>query len=187
MPTQKAKSNPYKNQIYISSLKSFLNQCSDALIYIKYLFILLILFQSHMIRHSDMQSTFKDTPRILKHSRYLKRTLVLGHLCTLKALEGHSEGTRALKALRHLDTLGSQTHGHLGIRGTLFSRFRFFWIKNFQWAQEGFDCEPLGFKFGTWNHQNYRLSSKLALFSTTVVCVTGEYFVFAFFLDKYDV
>ena len=68
-----------------------------------------------MIRHSDMQSAFKDTPRILEHSGYLKRTLVLGHLCTLKTLERHSEGTqRALEHLRHSGTWTLWALRHMG-------------------------------------------------------------------------
>ena len=95
MPTQKAKfyKNIYINQISQTDFKSFSNQRSDtALIliplnffaflsfYTKHIFILSILFKSHLIRHSGTRRTCKDTERALEHLRYSESTKrALGH------------------------------------------------------------------------------------------------------------
>ena len=117
VPTQKAKfyKNLYINQISQTNFKGFSNQCSDTAsilsslnsslpslfsffaflsFYTKQVFVLSILFKSHLIRHSDTRRAFKGTQRALEHLRHSGSTRALGeHL-----------GTRALKALGHWDT-----------------------------------------------------------------------------------
>ena len=102
MPKQKVKLSPYKNQIYIANLKSFWNQffapfCSST----KHFFMLSILFQLHLIRHSGKQSPLKDTQRVLEHSRHSESTQTLGHLSTWTLTALKHLCTRALKALEH--------------------------------------------------------------------------------------
>ena len=79
----------------------------------KHVFMLSILFKSHLIRHSGMGCAFKDTQKALEHLRYSESTRAFGHLeSTQRALEhsgtrralGDSEGNRALRHLRHLGT-----------------------------------------------------------------------------------
>ena len=103
----------------------------------KHIYMLNILFKSHLIRHSDTGSAFKDTQRALEHLRHSESTQrALGHLKGTRALGGFSGtrralrhlrhlGTRTLRALRHLEHLGTRelkVLGYLGIQGTLFSR-----------------------------------------------------------------
>ena len=109
----------------------------------KHIFLLSILFKSHLIRYSGTGLAFKDTLRALEHLRHSESTGALGHSeSTRRALGhlmhlgtrtimahgplegtwelgGHSGTRRALKALGHLGTQGTQ-----GTRGTLFSRLR---------------------------------------------------------------
>ena len=66
-------------------------------------FILSILFQSHLIKHSGTQSAFRDAQGTLEHSRHSESTRVLGGhsgTWTFKVLDLFS----SCKALRHLDT-----------------------------------------------------------------------------------
>ena len=104
--------------IYITNIKSFLNQHTDSslilssskfslpvlpfFICIKHHFILKILFQSHLIRHFGKQGAFKDTQQALKHSTHSDGTQALGH----------SKGTRVLGNLRWSGTQGTQALGH---------------------------------------------------------------------------
>ena len=70
----------------------------------KHIFLLSILFKSHLIRYSGTGRAFKDTLRALEHLRHSESTGALGH----------SESTR--RALGHLMHLGTRTiiaHGHL--------------------------------------------------------------------------
>ena len=112
---QKAKfyKNLYINQISQINFKSFSNHRSDTVsilsslnssllfflaflsFYTKHIFMLSFFLKSHLIRHSGMRRAFKDTQRALEHLRHSKSTRALGE---------HSEGTRALKALRDTDT-----------------------------------------------------------------------------------
>ena len=72
-------------------------------------------FQSHLIKHSDMGRTFKDSQRAFEHLRHSESTRALGHSeGTQRALGGHSEGTRALKALGHSGTQALKTLRHSG-------------------------------------------------------------------------
>ena len=76
------------------------------------IFMLSILFESHLIKHSGRRRAFKDTQRALEHLRHSESTWALGHSSTrifghlegTQALGVHSEGTRALRYLRHLGT-----------------------------------------------------------------------------------
>ena len=108
--------------------------------YMKHVFMLSILFKSHLIRHSGTGRAFKDTQRALKHLRHSKSTLALGHSESTHRVLGHLKGTLALgghlgtqralrhvgsQALGHLEHLGTWALGHSrhsGTRGTLFSR-----------------------------------------------------------------
>ena len=104
---QKAKflQNLYLNQISQTNFKSFSNQQSDTAsilsslnssltlflfaflsFYMKHIFMLSILFKSHLIRHSGTGNGFKDTQRAFKHLRH-SGTWALGE---------HSEGTCTL-------------------------------------------------------------------------------------------
>ena len=56
--------------------------------------MLSVSFQSHLIRHSGSGCTFKDTQSVLNHLRRSESTRAIGH----------SEGTWAAKALKHLDS-----------------------------------------------------------------------------------
>lgn len=88
IPVRKIKFNLYKDQIYRANLKSFSNQLSDSTIlsffvYIKYIFILKILFQSSLMRHWTTQSAFEDTQTAAEHSKNSESTRALGwHLST---------------------------------------------------------------------------------------------------------
>ena len=115
VPTQKAKlyKNLYINQISQTSFKSFSNQHSDtasilsplnsslqfffcciSFILHKHIFMLSILFKSHLIRHSGTRRAFKDTQSALEQLRHSESTQALGHLM-------HS-GTWALGHSRYL-------------------------------------------------------------------------------------
>ena len=102
--------------------------------------MLSILFKSQLIRHSCTRSAFKDTQRALEHLKHWESTCKLGQSSTCRALgllegtralggylgnkalkalgQSETQGTRALKALRHLDTQSSQVLGHSGNQGT---------------------------------------------------------------------
>ena len=77
VPAQKVKFDLYKNQLYMANLKNFSKRCTDNpgskltspasslpfcvfFLYIKYLFMLRILFLSNLIRQMATQSAFKD-------------------------------------------------------------------------------------------------------------------------------
>ena len=142
VPTQKAKfyKSLYINQISQTNFKSFSNHRSDTTFifsplnfslqfffffflhsfaffaffsfYTKHIFMLSILFKSHLIRHSGTRREFKDTQTALenlRHSESTQRALwhsdtraFGGHSGTWRAL-GHS-GTWALGHLRHSGT-----------------------------------------------------------------------------------
>ena len=59
----------------------------------KHIFMLSILFKSHLIRHSGTGREFKDTQRALEHVKNSESAWALEHY----------EGTRALNALGHSD------------------------------------------------------------------------------------
>ena len=136
VPTQKAKfkKNLYINQISQTNFESFSNQRSDTILilsplnfslhffflfaflsfYTTHIFILSILFTSHLIRHSGTRRAFKGTQRALEHLRHLESPQkALGHSGTWRAL-GHSKGTWALGHLKHLGIRTLRTLGHLG-------------------------------------------------------------------------
>ena len=80
-------------------------------------FILSILFQSHLIKHSGTQSAFRDAQGTLEHSRHSESTRVLGGhsgTWTFKVLDLFS----SCKALRHLDTQRAR-RGRPGTFGAL--------------------------------------------------------------------
>ena len=135
VPTQKAKF--YKNiQIKLISqtnFKSFSNQRSDAAsilstlillyhfflfaflsFYMKQIFMLTILFKSHLIRHSGTGRAFKDTQRALEHLRHLESTWALGHLENTQRPLGHSGTWRAIGHLRPSGTWTLKALWHLG-------------------------------------------------------------------------
>ena len=113
VPTQKAKfyKNLYVNQIPQTNFKSFSNHRSDTASilsslnsslkflfaflssYTKHVFMLSILFKSHLIRQSGTRRAFKDTQRAEGTRRF-------------KVLGEHSEGTRALGNLGTWMALG---------------------------------------------------------------------------------
>ena len=107
-------------------------------IYIKHLFILSILFQSHLIRHSGTQSAFKDTQRAFKHSKHWESTRAHG---------GHSD-TWALKALGHFSSYSTQAiwalgHSkHSGTRGFLISSLFVYYHKRFYNKLRTFTTKP---------------------------------------------
>ena len=87
----------------------------------KQIFMLTILFKSHLIRHSGTGRAFKDTQRALEHLRHLESTRALGHLENTQRLLGHSGtwralghlGTWALRALKHLGNWALKALRHL--------------------------------------------------------------------------
>ena len=112
VPKQKVKLNPYKNQIYIANPKSFWDQffSPSLFIYKRHFFMLSILLQLHLTRHSGKQSPLKDTQRVLEHSRHSESTRTLRHLSTWTLAALKHLCTRALKALGH-----SRPSGSLGL------------------------------------------------------------------------
>ena len=74
--------------------------------YTKHIFMLSILFKSHLIRHSGTRRAFKDTQTALEHLRHLESTRALRHSDSTERTIGHWEGTQALG-------------GHLGTRRAL--------------------------------------------------------------------
>ena len=71
-----------------------------------------------------LRKVFKRSPFPVMLQTFLTRRALKGHLGTQRSL-GHSRhsGTWALKVLRHLrSSKGTSALGHLGTRGTLFSR-----------------------------------------------------------------
>ena len=116
VPTQKAKfyKNLYVNQISQTNFKSFSNHRSDTASilsslnsslqflfaflssYTKHVFMLSILFKSHLIRQSGTRRAFKDTQRALENLRSSESTQrALGHSRTW-VLGGHWGTCRAL-------------------------------------------------------------------------------------------
>ena len=70
-------------------------------------FILSILFQSHLIKHSGTQSAFRDAQGTLEHSRHSESTRVLGGhsgTWTFKVLDLFSSDTWALEELYLADS-----------------------------------------------------------------------------------
>ena len=78
--------------------------------YMKHIFLLSILFKSHLIRYSGTGLAFKDTLRALKHLRHSESTGALGHSESTRRALGHLMhlGTRTIKALRHSRHSGTQ-------------------------------------------------------------------------------
>ena len=90
----------------------------------KHIFMLSILFKSHLIRHSGTEHVFENTQRTfegLRHSESTQRALghsedtqtlgghsgtrrTLGHLEGTRALGGHSSTRVLIKALGHSNT-----------------------------------------------------------------------------------
>ena len=102
-------SNQCSNPTYNLSSSKSSPPLLSLFMYMKHPFILSILLRSYLIRHSDTQSTFKDTHRAPKHSKHLK----------------NFEGIDAPEYLRHVDTSGTQTVRNLGTRGDLFSQIMY--------------------------------------------------------------
>ena len=85
--------------------------------------MLSIVFQSHLIRHSDTGFTSKDTQRVLEHLRHSESTRALGARSEGTWALRHLESTRrALRHLRHLGTRAFRYLMHIGTRALGHSR-----------------------------------------------------------------
>lgn len=109
VPTQEAKikliqpiSKAFQNLLYHFCLFFFFFLLF--FFFLKHLFMLGISFQSHLISHSSVQSTFRDTQKTLRHSRHSDSSWTLEHsdgTWTLKYLKGTR---RALERSRHVES-----------------------------------------------------------------------------------